>query len=243
MSLHRILALSAFAAGCGTYGLTGDLPPSVDTGGLTTGEGPDSDPDDTEGNDAPGGGGSAPDDNPDDEETGGDGGSEGSGAGSEAEPTEPACTREGFDILIHQATQDDSVPGQPLFLYQARDTDTVPFGELQVISYQAAPYYGPSTAGRYPLSGLNYADCGLCMLLVTGCSDGYSCDEVFFIEDGTLDVADFGQTSGRFQATIRDAVFAEVEIDPSTYESRPIPGGERWCVQDIGIDVATYWIR
>lgn len=241
MTLPRVLALSALAAGCGTYGLEGGVPPAVDTGGLAHGESPDSGPEDADEDGAPAGEEEPDDDNPDDGETSEDGGSGGAGTGGE--PTEPACTRVGFDILIHQATQDDSVPGQPLFMYQARDTDTVPFAELQVISYQAAPYHGPSTAGRYPLSGLNYADCGLCMLLVTGCSDGYSCDEVFFIEDGILDVADFGQTSGRFQATIRNAVFAEVDIDPSTYESRPVPGGERWCVQDIGIDVATYWIR
>lgn len=237
MSPSRLLVLYVLAAGCGTYGLEGNLPPSVDTGGLTGTEGPGTGSDDAEEGEPHEGGEATPDDDP----SGDEGGSEGSGSG--ADPAAPACTREGFDILIHQATQDDSVPGQPLFLYQARDTDTTPFAELQVISYQAAPYYGPSTAGRYPLSGLNYADCGLCMLLVTGCSDGYSCDEVFFIEDGILDVTDFGQSSGRFRATIRDAVFTEVEIDPSTYESRPIPGGERWCVQDIGIDVATYWIR
>ena len=81
------------------------------------------------------------------------------------------------------------------------------------------------------------------MMLGTNCSEGDSCDGVFFIEDGTLDVVDFGQVSGRFQATIRDAVFTDVEIDPSTDESRFTRGGERWCIQDIGIEVATYWLR
>ena len=232
------LALCLTSLGCGTYGLEGAPLPTADTGALSEAEAePETGSSDDAGDDAESDEGGAGDERPDtdddpDAET-----------DTDSQPDEPACTREGFDILIHQATQDDSVPSHPLFMYQARDTDITPFAELQLISYQAAPYHGPSSPGRYPLSGLNYADCGLCMLLVTNCSDGYSCDEVFFIEDGTLDVVDFGQGSGRFQATIRDAVFAEVEIDPSTYESRPIPGGERWCIQDIGIDVATYWLR
>jgi len=162
-----------------------------------------------------------------------------SGGGSAAaEPVE--CTHNGFPILMHQATQDLSDPALPYFQYQARDVDTLPFDELQINSYQGAPFYGPSTPGQYSLAGSNYGDCGLCVLLVTTCNDSYQCNRVHLADQGSLEVADFGDRTGQFRAVLRDAVFREVEIDPYTYWSTPVPGGDSWCVDEIDIEVATY---
>lgn len=234
-SLSPLLA-ALLAAGCGTFGLDSEASVAADLAAASTSD------DDSEGDADDGGPGDEADSDDDgsDDDSSGAGGDGDSSPADGDDPSDAECTHDGFDILIHQATQDDSVPGQPMFMYQARDTDLAPFDELQILSYQAAPYYGPSTPGQYRLAGTNYADCGLCVLVVTDCDDGYSCDEVYFVSEGTLDVADFGAASGRFRAVLRDAVFLEVSIDPSTHETTPVPGGASWCVGEVDIDVSTY---
>jgi len=156
------------------------------------------------------------------------------------ESEQPSCTYDLFPVAMHQATQDNSNPGQPMFIYQARNTDQQPFDELQILSYQADPYFGPASAGTYNLSGGNYADCALCVLVIGDCNNEYSCDQVFFAAEGTLSVQSLSDHGGPFRATLRDAVFEEVSIDSSTYESSPIPGGDTWCIDEITIDVNTY---
>ena len=141
---------------------------------------------------------------------------------------------------MHQATQDNSVAGQPLFMYQARNTDTEPFDELQILSYQASPYNGPSTPGTHDLEGLNYSDCGLCLLIVTDCNNGYQCDRVFFVDQGVLKIQDLSAQGGRFQAVLHDAVFLEVSIDPNTFVTTPVPNGASWCIDEIAIDTMTH---
>lgn len=168
------------------------------------------------------------------------GGGNTNSSNTQSTDTSVDCTHDTFPILMHQATQDNSTPGQPLFMYQARDVDRAPFDELQILSYQAAPYHGPTTPGSYTLDGSNYADCALCVLMVTDCNNNYQCDQVFFVDQGTLDVEAFGAQGGNFKAVLRDAVFLEVTIDPSTYETTPVPGGESWCIDEIDIDVSTY---
>jgi hypothetical protein len=150
------------------------------------------------------------------------------------------CTYDRFPVLIHQATQNNVNPSQPLFTYQARSTDTAPFDELQIISYQAAPYYGPTSPGTYTLDGSNYADCGLCVLVVTDCNEGYQCDRVFFVEQGILEIINLNVQGGRFRAVLKEAVFLEVTINPSTYETTPVPDGDSWCVDELVIDSSTY---
>jgi hypothetical protein len=149
------------------------------------------------------------------------------------------CTYDHLSVSLEQATQDNSVPGQPLFAYQARTADTPPFDALQILSYQAAPYFGPDQPGSYTLDGLNYADCGLCVLLLADCNNSYQCEQVFFVSEGTLDILAINTHGGPFRAELRDAVFEEVTIEPGTYTSTPVQGGEGWCLDSVFIDVMT----
>ena len=168
-----------------------------------------------------------------------DDGSDSSG-GSSSGTTGGACTYDDFPVMIHQATQNNSDPTKPWFFYQARDSDTSSFTELQIMSYQADPYYGPTGPGSYDLSGLNYADCALCMLVVQSCDESYNCAKGFFIESGTLEIDQMSSYGGTFGAALVNASFVEVTINPDTYESTPVVGGERWCVDRLNIDVSTY---
>ncbi|MCO4774237.1 MAG: hypothetical protein KDA24_29690 [Deltaproteobacteria bacterium] len=154
-------------------------------------------------------------------------------------PEQPSCTYAGFPALLHQAILDDTNPAQPLFTYQARDSEYEPFDELRIASYQAEPYFGPSQPGSFSLAGSNYADCALCVLLITDCDEAYSCDRVFFADAGTVDVFSMGSAGTNFSATLTDVVFQEVEIDSDTYVSTPVPGGDTWCVDGFQIDLVT----
>lgn len=230
------------AVGCTSLGLDDLERPGLDTAGEFEGLAQGSEPSGETGESgAEGGGYEGSSDDGDPQGSGepngseGSGGSEGTGSSEEVE-----CTHDDFPILIHQATQDWSNPSLPMFVYQARTVESGPFDELQILSYQGAPYNGPATAGTYNLAGSNYADCALCLLIVEDCNEGYQCDRVFFADEGVLSVGDFGDSTGRFTAVLRQTVFREVRLDPITYESTPVPGGETYCVDGLSIDVATY---
>ncbi len=154
-------------------------------------------------------------------------------------PAQPSCTYTGFPALLHQAILDDTDPTHPLFTYQARDSEYAPFNELQIASYQAEPYFGPSAPGSFSLTGSNYSDCALCVVLITDCDEQYSCDQVFFADVGTVDVWSIGAAGSNFTATLSNVVFQEVEIDATTYVSTPVPGGDTWCVDGFQIDLVT----
>lgn len=164
-------------------------------------------------------------------------------ADDDEDPVDPPgptdCTYDQFPVMIHQALQDEADPTHPLFVYQARTTDQVPFDELQMLSYQAEPYFGPTTPGTVSLWGNNYADCAFCALVITDCDESYSCDQVFFADEGTVQINAMAGGNMPFEAVLQDVVFREVTIDPATYESTPVPGGDTWCVDGLAIDVMT----
>ncbi len=149
-------------------------------------------------------------------------------AGEEEQPEE--CTYLDFPAVMEQAVVDLREPNQPMYVYQARDTDTSPFDEMRMMSFQAAPYNGPSGPGNYSLAGSNYADCSLCLLVLAGCSEDYSCDTTFFADEGNLRIDAMAGPEQPFAATFSGVVFREVSIDSETFESTPVAGGATWCV-------------
>ncbi len=228
LRLLGVVAISSTAWGCNVgiktfpVGDTGTAPVAVDDDSETPAS---SDEDDS--------------DEPSDDESGW-GSDDGSGGGDDASGSGGAstsCTYDDFPALIHQAIQDNGDPAHPLFTYQARDAETVPFDELRIESYQAEPYYGPSGPGSYSLSGTNYEDCALCVYVIQNCSDDYMCDKVYYVDQGSLDIASMSTSGGMFNATLRNALFREVTIDSTTYESTPVPGGQNWCVESLDIEL------
>lgn len=146
------------------------------------------------------------------------------------------CSYSQFPVGLEQATLDTSNPSQSFFAYQARSTENPPFDVLQILSYQGAPYNGPDAPGTHELDGMNYSDCGLCLLLLTECNNEYQFDQVFFISEGTLEIEAISTHGGPFRAILRDAVFEEVTIDATTYTSTPVEGGDAWCIDELIID-------
>ena len=150
-------------------------------------------------------------------------------------PEEVACTTSGFNTIMQQATQDNSDSSKPLFVYQAREEDMEPYTEFQIASFQASPYNGPTGPGQYSLTGSNYEDCSLCILIVSGCDSNYSCDQIFFADEGELNITRLSNQGGPFLAELSNAVLREVTLDPQTYRSTPIVGGETWCIDNLSI--------
>ena len=218
-----LLGLALSLAACGGIGLQayGDPSFGLPDDGVADGGSPD----------APGGGGVG--------NNGGGSGSGDNGGGGSPSGDEQGCTYNQLQVNLQQATQDNSNPSQPLFVYQARTSESPPFDAMQILSYQASPYFGPAQPGTYDLSGMNYADCGLCVLLLGDCYASNQCDQVFFVSEGTLDIDVLSGSGGPFRATLRDAVFEEVTLDPSTYTSTPVAGGERWCLDEVTINAPT----
>lgn len=152
------------------------------------------------------------------------------------DPDNNDCTLFGFDTIMQQARQDNSIADRPLFVYQAREADVSPFTEFQILSFQASPYDGPTSPVDQSLNGNNYADCSLCVLIVEGCDDNYSCDRVFFADEGRLNISKMSTNGGPFHAQLSGAVLREVSIDPETYTSTPVQGGDTWCIDNLSIE-------
>ena len=144
--------------------------------------------------------------------------------GTEPGPPTHDYDRVGFDAASVQVTSDGAnITFQGV---NAGRTDVI-----SVASY--ADWAGPTTPGTYSLDGINYADCGLCLIIAADC-DSNSCAKTFYADAGTVDITAIGFGEGeQFQGTLQDVVFTEVTIARDTFESTPVPGGETWLVDNL----------
>lgn len=124
------------------------------------------------------------------------------------------------------ALEDMDGSGNQVFLWEAPvDNQALP----TVLSVQlyggAGAFKGSSTVktGTYQIAGdeLNYATCGVCVLLYTkvdamnmGFADSY------LATGGTVKIT---SVNGNLAATLTGITFEHVQIDPDTYESTPDP--------------------
>lgn len=145
-----------------------------------------------------------------------------------AAPSE-GCTWEGFVPQGVQAFQDERDPEHPLFVYQAVNERTTPRDLLQIQSFQAEPYFGPSGPGVTSLEGANYADCALCAFMYVGCTEDV-CEHSLFADTGEVEVVAMDGARVPVEVTLHDVVFREVTVDEETWESTPVPGGLTWCM-------------
>lgn len=184
-----------------------DPTPTPSTPDTTPDTTPDITPDDT------------PDDTPPDQ------------GGSTSGVTPPAgdCAYSGFAAYEERAVAQAGSDGRVNVRYQASKGPDALKDILDATSYAA--WGGPTAPGQYSLAGINYKDCGLCLLIKQGCADagGAQCAKRFYASEGTLEVTAIGSGGQNFAAVMRDVVFKEVTI-ASDYTSTEVPGGERWCM-------------
>jgi hypothetical protein len=138
------------------------------------------------------------------------------------------CDRSGFATSRQLAERDDELG---VLFYTAFAGDGDPFDRLTVDFYfPIGATDGPQTV---ELLGEDLADCHTCLLLFRGCA-GSLCTAAttYLARRGTLTVTAMGAAGTPFAATLREASFAEVEIDFATQQATPVPGGETWCLAD-----------
>jgi hypothetical protein len=92
---------------------------------------------------------------------------------------------------------------------------------------------GPTEPGRYELDGINYRDCGLCLLIQTDCLNG-DCDKILYAEEGTVEITALG--GDRFAATYENVVYREVTISDGESTSTVVEGGATWCANGYQFD-------
>ena len=160
----------------------------------------------------------------------GDSGSTDSGTDNTDDNTSD-CDRNGFSTASHQASY-----GNNAFQYEALNSTGSPRDVLMLTSYQSG-FDGPTTPGTYSLEGTNYADCGLCLLALTGCVEGGACEKYFYADAGSVTITEFGQDGAVFAGELDSVVFKEVTIDSESYVSTPVAGGETWCMNGHSFSV------
>jgi len=151
------------------------------------------------------------------------------------EPPTLECSQENFHSVATQTTLNESNPSSPKFSHRAINYEGYPNDELQLVSFQGAPYNGPSSPGRYDLAGQDTSDCGLCLILLSGCQRD-SCDTTYFAKSGTVEFIQIQGVGGTFVAEFSDVVLEEVIVDPSTYRSTPVTNGKTWCLDNLRIE-------
>lgn len=144
-------------------------------------------------------------------------------------PLPEGCDRAGFDTANVTFVTDGSNAR-----FTGANGTTEPYDLIQIQSL--ADWNGPTEPGTYSLDGINYVDCGLCLLIQVGCTSS-GCEKVFYADMGdvTIDAIGFGEGE-RFAGTLNDVVFQEVTIDGSTFVSTPVEGGEAWCFDGFSFE-------
>jgi len=144
------------------------------------------------------------------------------------QPTDsPACDRVGF-----APTEEIAEIQGGNYLYTGIRGPEESADYLRVSSY--AEWNGPDGPGTYRLTGINYRECGLCLLMWSGC-DSESCDKTYYANEGVVQIDSIGGTGTPFIATFNNVVFKEVQI-LTDYTSVEVENGERWCMDGHTID-------
>jgi hypothetical protein len=121
-----------------------------------------------------------------------------------------------------------------MFYYNAESAPTAPRDILIFELRQSIG--GPSAPGTYPIPNLNYAESSLCVLVYYDCNELDDCEKVFLANCGTMEIIYIGDSGNHFYGTIADVNLIEVVIDPDTFVSTPVPGGQTWCIYDYTFD-------
>ena len=138
------------------------------------------------------------------------------------------CDRIGFSIN-NDSVSHDAAPG--IATYAAQSTHPTTADLLRIEVYNSPEAGGATAPGDYSLDGLNYADCGNCVLIYSDC-DGLECGTVFFADEGTLELASTPPADENLSGVLTGVKLKEVTI-ASDFTTSPIPGGEVWCLDGV----------
>ena len=99
---------------------------------------------------------------------------------------------------------------------------------LSVESYDE--WGGPTESGTFSLDGINYADCGLCVVVYADCNEE-ECASIFYADQGTVEIESIDlMNGGNVTISLTDVVLTEVTVDEETFTSTPVDNARTWCV-------------
>ena len=99
------------------------------------------------------------------------------------------CERDGFEAVRGQALVTDG-----RLTYSGVSVNGTPFDVVRVDIYES--FGGPTEPGVYSLDGINYADCGLCVRILSNCDGENPCEKTFYAEQGEVEITEV-DTEGR----------------------------------------------
>lgn len=141
-----------------------------------------------------------------------------------------ACTHDGFTSVSTkgQFASDDNWP-----YLEARSSLEAPTDGLSVL---ILPLTGSNeiTAGMRAITAadMNYAVCTTCVSIHTKCDAALSkCEKMFIATDGVVEIKSAPEKGKVFQVAV-DVTLAEVTMNPNTFETTLVPGGESWCLHE-----------
>ena len=154
-------------------------------------------------------------------EGGDDGGDDGGDGGNDGGDSDDPCTATGFEAEAVETT----LNADGWFL---QGTNLSLQAGIRIESW--SEYGGPTELGVYEVEAVNYADCGLCLLMAADCIDEDNCNTYYYADTGSLEIttAELSE-NGAIEATLTDVVFREVTID-NNYNSTLVEDGKTWCV-------------
>lgn len=161
---------------------------------------------------------------------------EGDGAVPEVDAGPVSCESGGFARSTFAIVEDEVAPEPGVVSYTARSSAVPPYDVIGVDIFEGFENT-PVAPGRYVLDGINYRDCGVCVLGFKGCTGDGFCEKELYAQRGTIEISRLPST-GQFTATLEGVVFDEVAIDDETDVSTPVVGGEQWCLDGFAFDRA-----
>ena len=141
------------------------------------------------------------------------------------------CDIDGFTVGAALADRQ----GDQFAVVYGLTSESEPYDILQVEIY-GGDFGGPTGPGTYQLDGSNYSDCGLCVVARSGCTQANGCAKTFYALEGVVEIDTFSSDAERLTATVKNVVLDEVTIDPNSYVSTPVSGGQKWCVGEALLD-------
>lgn len=160
----------------------------------------------------------------------GDGNEDNNGAVTDPTGGAADCDTAGFNAA-------EEVAGNTQYglAYQAT-TPSSSGGDAQdvMLTQIYSSFGGPTEPGRYDLAGINFRDCGLCLLIQTNCSQNAGCEKTLYAEEGIVEITAIG--GDRFAAVYENVVYREVTISEGDSTSTPVPDGESWCANGYEFD-------
>ena len=147
---------------------------------------------------------------------------------SAGSPTDASCSQSGFAA----GTESGAIGSSEQWAFQAYKPDGTAFVSVSSL----ADWNGPMTTGSYSLDGINYKDCGLCLLAGTGCDGGQNCSKVFYASEGTVNVTSLGAAEGETLAGLLEGVVFEEVTIAEDYTSTPVSGGDTWCFNEYAFN-------